>query len=288
MRRGFLKRTTNNLLGRIGQKLVSLQELEAHKREIVACMEEIRPYREISLPSLVSAIQFYVHASESEKRIIEPYLLFSKSQLAQDLFAMASNDSLDPKFFVEFGAADGVFDSNTYLLEKHLGWNGILIEPARIWHSRLAAERTCIIDHRCISSSSGGMCDFVEVFKSDSVDYSGPELSSLASFARNGDWASTIRMQSSTTYQVPTVTLDDVLDEYSAPKKIEFMSIDTEGSELDILSSFSFNRTINTICVEHNYKSAQRLGLFELLSSKGYKRVYEEASKWDDWYVLAA
>ena len=58
--------------------------------------------------------------------------------LAQDIFVIAktmNND--DNNFFIEFGATDGLINSNTYLLEKELNWNGILIEPAKIWHKNL-------------------------------------------------------------------------------------------------------------------------------------------------------
>ena len=76
-------------------------------------------------------------------------------------------------------------------------------------------------------------------------------------------------------------------DSHNAPKTIQFMSIDTEGSELDILRSYSFGaRQIMSICVEHNYQPRARAGIYDLLTSKGYKRVFEKISKCDDWYVL--
>ena len=44
-------------------------------------------------------------------------------------------------FFVEFGATNGITHSNTYMLEKELNWDGILVEPARIWHEELIMNR---------------------------------------------------------------------------------------------------------------------------------------------------
>jgi hypothetical protein len=61
--------------------------------------------------------------------------------------------------------------------------------------------------------------------------------------------------------------------------------IDTEGSELAILSTLDFKRwSFKVICCEHAYTEA-RGPLHELLSANGYERVHEEISQYDDWYV---
>ena len=70
------------------------------------------------------------------------------------------------------------------------------------------------------------------------------------------------------------------------PRAIDYLSIDTEGSELDILSQFNFDRyDVSVITVEHNYVDALRGGIHQLLSSKGYIHTCTELSRWDDWYV---
>src|SRR6056297_216441 len=61
-------------------------------------------------------------------------LNFSKSQLRQDLFVLSELGFKQHGFFVEFGATNGIDLSNTYLMEARFGWNGILAEPARLWH----------------------------------------------------------------------------------------------------------------------------------------------------------
>jgi hypothetical protein len=86
-------------------------------------------------------------------------------------------------------------------------------------------------------------------------------------------------------YLVNTISLQDLLDERNAPRFVEFLSIDTEGSELEILSALNWeDRSFGFIAVEHNYTD-NRENIFNLLSSKGYLRVLEEYSKWDDWYI---
>jgi hypothetical protein len=77
----------------------------------------------------------------------------------------------------------------------------------------------------------------------------------------------------------------DLLISYDAPSKIDYLSIDTEGSEYEILSKFDFNRyQFRIITCEHNMNDS-REKIYKLLSSKGYSRVCTELSKCDDWYI---
>ena len=72
---------------------------------------------------------------------------------------------------------------------------------------------------------------------------------------------------------------------HGAPSKIDYLSIDTEGSELEILRAFDFDKhAISVITCEHNF-SSQRSEIYELLISQGFIRVFEGFSRWDDWYI---
>jgi hypothetical protein len=86
-----------------------------------------------------------------------------------------------------------------------------------------------------------------------------------------------------TTIKVQTISLLDVLDKANAPAFIEYMSLDTEGSELEILKNFDFEKyTFGLIDVEHNYREPRRSEIKKLLLSKGY--IYKGANKFDDMY----
>jgi hypothetical protein len=75
------------------------------------------------------------------------------------------------------------------------------------------------------------------------------------------------------------------LKEHGAPERIGFLSIDTEGSEYEILRNFDFRAyKFNFITVEHNFEKP-REAIHNLLTKHGYSRVLTELSKWDDWYV---
>ena len=68
---------------------------------------------------------------------------YSTAQLSQDLFVLYFTKMKKNGFFVEIGAADGFFLSNTFLLENKQNWNGIVVEPLIGWHAKLKKNRNC-------------------------------------------------------------------------------------------------------------------------------------------------
>lgn len=200
----------------------------------------------------------------------------STSQIGQDIFVLHELKFKRDGYFVEFGAANGKDLSNTYMLEKEMGWTGIVAEPAIIWREDLIANRSCKISFDCVWTTSDQMLEFNEV--------SAPELSTIGSFSESDGHAQT--RQEGKKYNVYTVSLVDLLKQFNAPKEIDYLSIDTEGSEFEILSAFNFDAyKIKTITCEHNF-TPMRDKILELLVSKGYTRKYQEMSQFDDWYVL--
>jgi len=203
----------------------------------------------------------------------------SKSQICQDVFVACQlglwKKTSAHRYFVEFGATDGITMSNTYIFEKRFGWDGLLIEPARVWKSRLIANRSSDFDFRCVFNATGQKVEFNE---SENAVYS-----TIQNFSKIDTHAQ--ERITGGKYIVDTVTLNDVLENHNAPKIIDYLSIDTEGSEFTILNSVDFNTwSFKVITVEHNYTS-QRALIYELLTLNGYKRVLENISFMDDWYV---
>jgi hypothetical protein len=77
--------------------------------------------------------------------------------------------------------------------------------------------------------------------------------------------------------------------QHNAPAEIDYLSIDTEGSELTILRALDFNQwRFNVITVEHNWVQSARDGIYSLLTSHGYARVLTEFSHREDWYIREA
>jgi FkbM family methyltransferase len=217
--------------------------------------------------SAFNELAFFKHAF--------PFLAASTSQIFQDIFALYCSRNKTNGFFVEFGATDGHSLSNTWMLEKEFKWKGILCEPGRVWHQQLSKNRNCIIDERCVWSVTGEVLTFNEAQVA--------ELSTIEHF-NSTDHHSQER-ENGQVYQVQTISLNDLLDEHHAPAVVDYMSVDTEGSELEILKAFDFSKQqIQVLSVEHNYTANREL-IHELLKSNGYVRVFATLSRFDDWYV---
>jgi FkbM family methyltransferase len=218
-----------------------------------------------------------LRALSNEKNAHQLLMYFgsSKSQLRQDLFALSYLDFKKNGYFVEFGATNGVDLSNTYLMEKELGWNGILAEPATVWHKDLKKNRKCNIENNCIWKDSNSNLTFNQVAVA--------ELSTISSYS-DTDLHKEARKEGKT-YNVKTISLEDLLLKYNAPHFIDYLSIDTEGSEYEILNNFNFSQyTFGVITCEHNF-TLMREKIYSLLTKQGYQRVFEDLSLFDDWYV---
>lgn len=203
------------------------------------------------------------------------HLLRSHAQLLQDLFVLFELKNKRGGFFVDFGATDGVHINNTFMLERDFGWTGILAEPGRQWHERLRKNRNSRISTDCVWRKTGEILSF-----NDAED---GELSGIEElFASDGHED---KRKNGNRYPVKTISLTDLLISFDAPRVVDYMSVDTEGSEYEILSAFDSNRyDIRIITVEHNY-TPNRAKIHDLLERFGYHRKFQQLSQWDDWYV---
>ena len=203
------------------------------------------------------------------------HLTRSRSQFLQDLWVAYELRGLTGGYFVDFGASDGVTFSNSWFLEHELDWAGVVAEPARTWHAALRANRACHVDERCVWIESGRALSFNQA---PIADYS-----TIDSFSDGDEHAD--KRRNGERYVVETVSLNDLLGFWQAPRRIDYLSIDTEGSELDILQHFDFAaHDVRLITVEHNH-TGRREPILDLLTARGYRRKFESLSSVDDWYV---
>jgi len=208
-------------------------------------------------------------------QFVEDVLEHSYGQRMQDLWAIWESGFKTDGYFVEFGALNGRDFSNSYTLEK-LGWDGALSEPHPDFAERVKSCRDCYFTPKCVYSKSNEKLTFHLV-------RGRPAMSSIGTLMSQDDKA---HLRSNfVECEVDTISLTDMLQEAGAPKEIDFLSIDTEGSELTILEAYDFESfQINLICVEHN--NVLRQEIYDLLISKGYQRKFEAISGHDDYYVL--
>ena len=163
------------------------------------------------------------------------------AQLFQDLFVVLASAEKRNGYFVEIGVGDGISLSNSALLESEYGWTGILAEPNPNFHAAIRKNRAAILDTRAVFSKSGKKLDFL---CDDAGELSGIVETHTRTQSKTGG----------TIIPVETVSLVDLLAQHNAPAVIDYMSIDTEGSELDIISPLDFARYRPLILtIEHNY-----------------------------------
>ena len=204
------------------------------------------------------------------------------SQLYQDVFANFIVGNKFEKTFLEFGATDGYSLSNSYLLENIFNWKGVLSEPSTQWHESLKKNRknTKILT-KCIWKESGKKLDF---FMSDQG-----EFSTLKDFIESDKISiptnTEMRKKSGKTISVETISLNEVVKDYFGSICPSYISIDTEGSEYEILQSFDFeNFKPKLFTIEHNHTPAESK-IDELLINNGYVRIFRNLTAFDGWYV---
>lgn len=138
-------------------------------------------------------------------------------------------------------------------------------------------SRNCIVSQKAVFDRSGLKLKFDDVEKN-------PDLSGL-SLNFDDDANSKLREITKTT-EVETITLDDLIEKDIPNKKIDYISIDTEGSEYEIIKNFDFDKNkVEIFTIEHNFVEKKRDDILKLMISKNYIRVFQNLSKWDDWYI---
>jgi len=201
----------------------------------------------------------------------------SLAQLGQDVWVLERSGFKRDGFFVEFGATDGVLLSNTWLLEHDFGWRGLCAEPNPKFFGKLRTNRRCTLSDACIGGRTGQQVEFIFA----------NEFGGMARHAHDdehGDKRDAYRAAGDVA-MLTTISLEDFLLQHGAPREIDYLSIDTEGSEYEILASFPFNRwDVRLITVEHN-STPRRTDIRALLEGHGYRCT---EMQWDDWYERTA
>ena len=183
------------------------------------------------------------------------------SHLKQDQWVAEVFKGRRDGYFLDFGAFDGREMSNTLYLERELNWTGICVEPNPTYYPALCAERRAICINAALWSRSREVFSFVDAHG----------LSSFQ-FLTDGDSNAETRSRATTrVIDVDTVTPTELLDRFRAPRTIEYMSLDVEGCELDILSALDLDRyDIRLMTIEHGSDTARQRAIRKHLASFGY------------------
>ncbi len=193
-------------------------------------------------------------------------------------------------FFIEVGAYNGVTLSNTYFLEK-MGWHGLLVEPILPLCQKAAAARpgSRVIHAACSKRGAGKTAKFTVAQNVPVLSFLHADQDHIDRCRREG--AELIEID------VPLLTLDDILlnernnaGPHHGPWiphvgwRIDLVSIDTEGNELDVLDGFDLDRFKPRILIVENDRPAGA-ALEPYLAGSGYRKFHRR--KINDFYVRA-
>jgi FkbM family methyltransferase len=182
------------------------------------------------------------------------------------------------RYFIEMGAGDGLLLSNTYALEKELAWKGLLIEPSAKF-AELKSNRTAHCANCCVGAKNG-QTFFLEVpgpaylavdpnntlrsmtVEADSAEEAVEKAKSMVpAYVREKLGGIDFELK-----KVDLRTLEGLLREHDAPQVIDFLSLDVEGHEFEVLRDFPFrDYTFLAMVIER-----PQIELRTLLDSEGY------------------
>lgn len=183
-----------------------------------------------------------------------------KSQHGQDKWIIENFFNFKKNgYFVDLAAGDGVFISNTFILEKELNWKGICIEANDQTFESLKQNRSAICDNSCVLDD-GSMVEFINTKKITEWEHL---LSGIKTLMPGNSAIDSSNIKK-------TVSLNTLLDKHEAPNYIDYVSLDVEGSELLILQDFftKNKRKIKLWSIEHGNHEQQ---VIEIMKNNNYK-----------------
>lgn len=171
-------------------------------------------------------------------------------------------------FFVDVGANDPREASQSFHLEQ-LGWHGVLVEPQPDLAARLRRERSAtVFDVACSSPLNAG--------KTLTLHLAGIQSSLNPDFYVAG-------MTRAGAVEVPVMTLDRILEDAAAPRPLDFVSIDVESHEIEVLDGFDLARWRPRLLLIEDL--VLNLSIHRYLTERGYRWIRRTGI--NSWYVPA-
>jgi FkbM family methyltransferase len=207
------------------------------------------------------------------------------SQIGQDRYYI-ENISKGKKqgFFLDIGANDGLFESNTASLEYYYDWNGICIEanPSLIPVLKRNRPKSTIVN--CAVWDESGEIE-LEISNSNHKGIKGDLLSRISNLDRNEGYFKKHFKENRQIVTVPTRTITDILkDFYQFPYYIDYMSLDVEGAEIESLNGIDFSIIdIKFMTVEHGNRPGYLNQIEQYLKPFGY--VLHRINQWDAEFI---
>ena len=190
-----------------------------------------------------------------------------QSQGGQDRFLwerlFEKADPGDDGFFVEFGARGGVYDSNTYFFEKQKRWHGLLLEAVP------GEQKTIGADRPRSAALDGGVCE-----TDSKVRFGAAEKGWSGRLDQYDSKRARVAGLTAATFEAACFTLATLCDLFGV-RRIDYLSVDTEGSELLALRGFPWAAVdVGVVGVEvvtgNAERAAKQAELYAYMESVGY------------------
>ena len=212
---------------------------------------------EIVEPEADRAIPFYSNAAQGQDRWV-----------IQDVLR-----GLRGGYFVEGGASH--LGENTYTLETHFGWTGLLVEPHPGQFEELRTKRHCVLENVCLAD--------VETEVEFVMNYNAPGTSGIRQWLGGSILKMSYGADAVTeTIRIKAQPLAELLRKHGAPQRIDYLSLDVEGAEWLVLKDFPFDE-YSFSCMTIERGSDDYLRLRAKLLNQGYRLVRIGSS--DDFWV---
>ena len=197
-----------------------------------------------------------------------------KSQLHQDMWAAEQNGCKKRGFYVDMGSGHGTNISNTVLLDQKYGWDGLCIDA----NPRGMEERSCAVESAVLYDKSGKTVTFKDAAYQD--------LAGISEHIK-GEWHRN-QTKNASTKKVVTKSVRDVFRDHTVPPIVDYLNVDVEGAEFNILQGMVKERVFENHCfrnisLEHNFVQPERDEMRKLLEQQKYTYVGSEA--FDDYYT---
>lgn len=198
------------------------------------------------------------------------------SQAGQDKWVCDKLKNKANGYFIDIGAGDGCTINNSYYLEKELGWTGVCVEANKERFDKLVQNRKCICINKAIYKENilsefaigGGIYGIKEALQVP-IDKYGVDF-------------------------IESITMSQLMQNNNVPHIIEYISLDTEGNDFNVLLGFPFEEyEVLLWTIEHNAyldNGFLKYKIREIMTKNGYMIVPDKSKSYDansfeDWFI---
>ena len=171
-------------------------------------------------------------------------------------------------FYMDVGAHDGVSINNTLYFEKYNNWTGINVEPIKSVYDNLVINRPNNININCAVCNNDGDAEFI-----CNVGYT-EMISGLKNcfddrHYQRLNYENELMGSKTNLININTKRIESICDEHNI-KHINYLSIDVEGAEFEVIKSINFDKVfIDVIGFENNYDDVS-IPIVNYLKTKHY------------------